>query len=473
MIRCDFEKNEEIFTDGWKGLDFAKSIQNKVNNFKTNFHVYWRVPGEFGRKQQAVIKSIINTQNLNTSNIIVWSNVDITKNEWFHTIRNYVDFRIYDVMKESKNTPLENFPLIKYDDEKNWPGGDLFRILALYKYSGVYSDFDVIYLRDFSPLLEQEFMYQWGTEKTEINGAVMHLFKESKLGFELLNTLPTMRLGATAWSRDLYMEVRKKNKNWTVFPCAFFNTEWQLHINMGESAHPFKCGTDSDKMFPGAFAWHWHNKWDCKIEEGSKFQRLEQNINEEFGRKYNYERDKNNPHLGGNISGGDDATFLPELFEWLLKKYNPTSMLDVGCGEGHAVAWFQLHGVESVGIDGLISNRRLLPNMIETWDLTERPFLEIHPDLILCMEVVEHIEERYVQNIIDTFKTGKIIVMTHALPGQSGYHHVNCQYTHYWVRKMAENGFEPLSDTWEARSIINKENNVFVLSGLIFRNKNT
>ena len=25
----------------------------------------------------------------------------------------------------------------------------------------------------------------------------------------------------------------------------------------------------------GAFAWHWHNRWDDRIEDGSKFQLLE------------------------------------------------------------------------------------------------------------------------------------------------------------------------------------------------------
>jgi hypothetical protein len=28
-------------------------------------------------------------------------------------------------------------------------------------------------------------------------------------------------------------------------------------------------------MYDGAFAWHWHNRWDDAIEPGSKFQILE------------------------------------------------------------------------------------------------------------------------------------------------------------------------------------------------------
>lgn len=31
--------------------------------------------------------------------------------------------------------------------------------------------------------------------------------------------------------------------------------------------------------------------------------------------------------------------------------------------------------------------------------------------------------------------------MTHALPGQVGYHHVNCQPKEYWINLFAQRGF--------------------------------
>ena len=34
------------------------------------------------------------------------------------------------------------------------------------------------------------------------------------------------------------------------------------------------------RRYDGAFAWHWHNRWDDRIEDGSKFQRLEARIDE-------------------------------------------------------------------------------------------------------------------------------------------------------------------------------------------------
>jgi hypothetical protein len=38
----------------------------------------------------------------------------------------------------------------------------------------------------------------------------------------------------------------------------------------GRSTNPF-TKVDKVEVFEGAYAWHWHNKWDAIIEEGSKF----------------------------------------------------------------------------------------------------------------------------------------------------------------------------------------------------------
>ena len=39
---------------------------------------------------------------------------------------------------------------------------------------------------------------------------------------------------------------------------------------------------DNINLFDGAFTWHWHNKWNDNIEEGSKFEILEKITNENF-----------------------------------------------------------------------------------------------------------------------------------------------------------------------------------------------
>jgi hypothetical protein len=186
-------------------------------------------------------------------------------------------------VNEAKDTILDGrFDILNANDSKNWSKGDLFRILVLYKYGGVYLDFDVVLLRDFSPLLQQEFMYKWGLEKKMINGAIMRMFKESTLALQLLQEISKGDIipYSINWSSTLYEKVRAYNEDWTIFPSCFFNSEWQdskfNNGNSNETFQPFK--KNNFDMYDGAFAWHWHNKWNDEIELGSKWSLIEKNI---------------------------------------------------------------------------------------------------------------------------------------------------------------------------------------------------
>jgi len=161
-------------------------------------------------------------------------------------------------------------------------------------------------------------------------------------------------------------------------------------------------------------------------------------------------------HLGGNVHGGDAMTFYPELWKWMRTLFSARSVLDIGCGEGHALVEFGKDGIRVIGIDGL---RR---NVIETTkkridcllhDFTKgAPALEEEFDLGWSCEFVEHVEARFLDNILAAFKKCRIVAMTHALPMQGGHHHVNCQPAEYWIEKMAGAGFMLLSrETAESR----------------------
>jgi len=461
MIRCDFESHEELYRDGLKALEFAKSIKETAYDAGIDLHFYWRVPREFGRKQLASVKSAIVTQNLRNTRIHLWSNIDLSNNPCVQQIAKHIHLHVFDPVKEAIGTPLEGLDLLKKDDSMCWLGGDLFRLLILYKYGGVYVDCDIILIRDLAPLLEQEFMYQWGTELDRINGAVMRLFKGSQLGNDLLLTLPKVNGSDNTcdWGSHLYGRVRQTNKNWTVFPCAFFNPEWQLYIDLGNADHPFKKSPHSQDDFEGCFSWHWHNKWDAPIEDGSKFQRLEKKVVDTFDRDFSYPVvDKNKRHLGGNISGGDRGTACPSLWQWLTDEFKLTSVFDVGCAEGHALEWFRQKGLKVSGLEGLQQNvdvclRKGLD--VSCVDLTEIGFvLGDAVDLVWCCEVVEHIHEKYLSNLLTTLANGKYVFITHGTPGQSGYNHVNCQEASYWIERLRTVGYVHMEqDSIKARDI--------------------
>lgn len=285
MIDADEIKNPEFYYDLDKGIEFARNIKSVDLKRPVNFHAFW--VGPFGRKPALPIKSFFATQNTEYATFNLWSREDLSNNEYLKPFRDKIIFRKWDPIEEAKGTLLENLPGLTVTDNRCWVDGDLFRLLTLHKYGGVYVDMDIVLLRDFAPLLEQEFMYKWGTEKNMINGALMHLNKESQLSKQLLWELHRRQPvpNSTCWGNDVYVAVRSYNKNWTVFPAAFFDTEWQTSPENFEKCglyngilEPFKKSKQSNFLYEEAFSWHWHGRWGENIEEGSKWQQLESKI---------------------------------------------------------------------------------------------------------------------------------------------------------------------------------------------------
>lgn len=175
------------------------------------------------------------------------------------------------------------------------------------------------------------------------------------------------------------------------------------------------------------------------------------------------------PDLGGNIRYGDANTFAPILWNYLIDCFGVSSMLDVGCGEGHAVRFFAKHGVHSHGIDGLLSNVQRAVYPIALHDLLSGPYI-MPVDLVWSCEVTEHIIPEKVDYFLETLANGKVVAMTHAQPGQAGYHHVNCQPDDYWISAMARYGYTLARTQPIFRQIAEKElcQNYFQSSGLVF-----
>lgn len=157
-------------------------------------------------------------------------------------------------------------------------------------------------------------------------------------------------------------------------------------------------------------------------------------------------------HLGGYWPGGDPYSWTPTLWAWLVAEHGVESVIDVGCGEGQALLEFQRLGAAALGVDGLdVADGPL----IEVHDYTTGPFVPSRRyDLAWSCEFVEHVEERYRANFIETFKAADLLLMTHGTPGQKGHHHVNCQWGHYWVELLAADGWRYDADlTAEARRL--------------------
>jgi SAM-dependent methyltransferase len=115
-------------------------------------------------------------------------------------------------------------------------------------------------------------------------------------------------------------------------------------------------------------------------------------------------------------------------------------VLDVGCGQGFAVEFLANRRYRVLGIDGseLAKTLNRRPDLFQQHDLNTGPWKsETTFDAVWCCEVAEHIAEPYVPNLIETFRASgaRYVFLTHARPGQQGYHHVNCQEPGYWIEQ--------------------------------------
>jgi SAM-dependent methyltransferase len=182
--------------------------------------------------------------------------------------------------------------------------------------------------------------------------------------------------------------------------------------------------------------------------------------------------DREHPHVGGNVLEGDPYTFCRNVWNYTIERFAVSSVLDLGSGIGHASHYFSSRGCKVIAVDGLRDNiaRSIHPALF--WDLTQSA-VYCRVDLVHCHEVVEHIEERYLDNLLASLCCGKYILMTHALPGQGGYHHVNEQPTEYWVERLQARGCSLLmEDTRRVRELALADKAVYMSrSGLLFANR--
>lgn len=167
-------------------------------------------------------------------------------------------------------------------------------------------------------------------------------------------------------------------------------------------------------------------------------------------------------HLGGcilNDSVGDINTWSPCLWDSLITLTKAKSIIDVGCGVGYSLNYFINKGIDGFGIEGLeeVLQYSNVANNIVIHDYTKGAYIpNCNIDLAWSCEFVEHVEEKYKENFMKTFNKCNYVAMTHALPGQVGYHHVNTQHPKYWIDCFGDYGFYYMeSESEELKSCLN------------------
>jgi hypothetical protein len=177
-------------------------------------------------------------------------------------------------------------------------------------------------------------------------------------------------------------------------------------------------------------------------------------------------------HLGGNIKEGDPFTFCPKVWEYAIDRFGVRSVLDLGSGLGYSSKFFFDRGRQVIAIDGLDENVRHAIYPTVKHDLTHGP-IQCVVDLVHCQEVVEHIDAKHLDNLLQSLACGKFILMTHAVPGQGGHHHVNEQPSEYWIEHLQKLDCALLQeDTKRIRELAKEDGAVFMAhTGMLFANR--
>jgi hypothetical protein len=153
---------------------------------------------------------------------------------------------------------------------------------------------------------------------------------------------------------------------------------------------------------------------------------------------------KTKDHLGGYHIKGDPYTWMPDIWGYLTIQYNIKSVIDIGCGTGINLSWFESMKIESLGLEGdtfAIENSEI-KNRVVQHDFSQGPYrLDKNYNLAISTEFVEHVESIYEENWLSVVDSCDYFLMCHAVPGQGGHHHVNEQESEYWIKKLQERNF--------------------------------
>jgi SAM-dependent methyltransferase len=130
----------------------------------------------------------------------------------------------------------------------------------------------------------------------------------------------------------------------------------------------------------------------------------------------------------------------------LASERRPGSILDVGCGTG---TWLRAAldlGIDDVyGVDGqgAAVSKLLFPRERFTLlDLRRRFDLGRRFDLVICLEVAEHLPADAAEPLVESLVMhGDRILFSAACPGQPGQHHINCQWPEWWQDIFNRHGF--------------------------------
>lgn len=156
--------------------------------------------------------------------------------------------------------------------------------------------------------------------------------------------------------------------------------------------------------------------------------------------------------------------YAERIAQELVRRENPKTCIDVGCGSGEILSALRKLGVKSKGFDNSIAALDMCREKgldVEHLDLEGDPTPSERADVVISTEVAEHIPASFADAYARYLsKCSDIVYVTAAPPGQGGTDHVNEQPREYWIDKFAAHGMkydaaenDAIRAEWEAADV--------------------
>jgi hypothetical protein len=272
-------------------FDYASLIKPVIaSNSTTTFHTYWStsMSSTLTENQLASLRSLIATQPSETTQLKFWvsakdKSILLKPESLWHTVPANT------IQLETIDSSIFTAEQLEHHTR------DLLKLSALYTYGGVWFDLDVLFVRDMSPLLQQEWLSQATcferspfasstTMDSRFAGSLMHMFKKSPYLCEMISVAkdeltgtvnglkPLRSLNVDLYARVYYRLLKHRLAPWAVLPWCYTDPSQCKSYNSLPDA--FDRGAEFDKKKLNAvFTYHWHNnRWNAN--PGSIFKYL-------------------------------------------------------------------------------------------------------------------------------------------------------------------------------------------------------
>ena len=160
------------------------------------------------------------------------------------------------------------------------------------------------------------------------------------------------------------------------------------------------------------------------------------------------------------------------IYDFCIKK-KIQSVTDFGCGLGEYLSKLSPIVSNAIGVEGSIPKQAKFEYIIEgdlTTDLKSKAFTS---DLVISLEVGEHIPAEFMGVYLDniTNHSAKYLITSWAVRGQAGFGHVNCLDNAEIIPEFEKRGFKLLEkETEKARLVIEDKAHWFRNTLFIFKN---